>query len=150
MQLSNAIRLWWVLIRFVVWQGFVRVNLMERLKITRKHCIMIRRILPYGIIWHYLISRRKIMMLRKRIWKVCWKYLRVIPALIWWGGKCPCNRKIRLLLWTTSIRLLNWINMIRMLGLQERLLNYNRLSMRKRKRISTVLFRWVLRMLEII
>ena len=27
-----------------------RVNLMERLKITRKHCIMIRRILPYGII----------------------------------------------------------------------------------------------------
>ena len=30
---------------------------------------------------------------------------------------------------------------IRMLGLQERLLNYNRLSMRKRKRISTVLFR---------
>ena len=28
--------LWWVLIRFVVWQGFVRVNLMERLRIIRK------------------------------------------------------------------------------------------------------------------
>ena len=38
-----------VLIRFVVWQGFVRVNLMERLRIIRKHCIMIRRILLYGI-----------------------------------------------------------------------------------------------------
>ena len=149
-RLFNVIRLWLVLIRFVVWRESGRVNLTVLLKTIRKRCIMIRRTLLCGIIWHYHIFRRKIMIRQKKIWRVCWKYLRVILALTWWEERSLYSKKTLLPHWMISIKLLNWINTIRTHGQQERSSSCNSQNTGKRNLISIVLFIWVLRMPGII